>query len=71
MTKLFGESFSFNDNSEKEFGLGARRFKSFKQVADEAAISRFYGGIHYRDAIENGQEQGKQIGGFIIQKLKL
>jgi hypothetical protein len=28
----------------------------------EAAMSRFYGGIHYRAAIENGIVQGKEIG---------
>jgi len=41
--------------------LPARKFRSFKQAADEAAISCFYGGIHYRHAIENGQKQGEKI----------
>lgn len=71
LTKVFGEPFSFLDNTEKEFGLPARQFKSFKQAAGEAAVSRFYGGIHYRDAIENGQDQGKKIGEYIVDKLKL
>ena len=71
LTKVFGESFPFIDNTEKEFGLPARQFKSFKQAAEEAAISRFYGGIHYRDAIESGQEQGKKIGECIIAQLRL
>ncbi|WP_276503616.1 vanadium-dependent haloperoxidase [Terrimonas pollutisoli] len=71
LTELFGDNFSFVDNTEKEFGLPARKFRSFRQAAQEAAISRFYGGIHYRDAIENGQEQGTKIGQFIIDKLKL
>ena len=62
---------SFIDNTEKEFGLPARTFKSFKQAAEEAAISRFYGGIHYRDAIDNGKDQGSKIGEYIIRKLKL
>lgn len=71
LTKLFGDNFSFVDNTEKEFGLPSRKFKSFQQAAQEAAVSRFYGGIHYRDAIENGQVQGTKIGQFIIDKLKL
>lgn len=71
LNKVFGESFSFIDNTEKEFGLPARTFKSFKQAAEEAAISRFYGGIHYRDAIDNGKDQGSKIGEYIIRKLKL
>jgi hypothetical protein len=29
-------------------------FKSFNEASKKAAMSRFYGGIHYRAAIENG-----------------
>jgi hypothetical protein len=32
------------------------------QAANEAAISRLYGGIHFRAAIERGVEQGLCIG---------
>lgn len=71
LTKLFGDGFSFTDDSEEEFGLRPRKFKSFYHAADEAAISRFYGGIHYKDAIENGQHQGRKLGQFIIQQLDL
>jgi hypothetical protein len=38
-----------------------RSFMSFEQAADEAAISRLYGGIHYRTAIENGKRMGRCI----------
>jgi hypothetical protein len=70
MSKLFGENFSFADSTEVEFGIPVRRFNSFKDAADEAAISRFYGGIHYMPSIVNGVEEGKQIGIFITRKLK-
>jgi hypothetical protein len=53
----FGDNFSYIDDSEVPFGLPKRTFKSFKQVSREASISRFYGGIHYRAAIENGVVQ--------------
>ena len=43
----------------------------FNQAAREAAISRLYGGIHFRDAVENGLLQGQQIGAFVLRKLKL
>jgi len=69
LTKVFGNNFSFNDTSEIPFGLPARKFKSFNHAADEAAISRFYGGIHYMPAIINGVEQGRNIGK--LQNLKL
>jgi hypothetical protein len=71
LTKLAGENFGFTDISEVEFGVPARSFSSFKEAAQEAAISRLYGGIHYRDAIDNGVVQGEQIGKYVVQKLKL
>ncbi|MFV8327975.1 vanadium-dependent haloperoxidase [Flavobacterium sp. ZS1P14] len=69
LTQILGDDFSFTDNTELEFGLPERKFKSFLQAAQEAAISRLYGGIHYRDAIDNGVLQGAQIGTFIGKKI--
>lgn len=70
LTFLLGDNFAFRDDTEVIFELPTRDFKSFRQASEEAAISRLYGGIHYRDAIENGQAQGKALGDFIIEKLK-
>jgi len=70
MTKLYGENFSFVDSTEIEFGLSARSFRSFYHAADEAAISRLYGGIHFKPAIVNGSEQGKKLGKYIVEKIK-
>ncbi|WP_121343374.1 vanadium-dependent haloperoxidase [Flavobacterium sp. 120] len=71
LTSIFGDNFSYIDDSEVSFGLPKRPFKSFKQAAAEASISRLYGGIHYRAAIENGVTQGNNIGGYINNKLKM
>lgn len=71
LTTIFGDNFSYIDDSEVYFGLPKRPFKSFKQAAAEASISRLYGGIHYRAAIENGVEQGNNIGNYITNKLKM
>jgi membrane-associated phospholipid phosphatase len=68
LTHLFGENFSFTDDTEVEFGLPERKFSSFKAACSEAAISRLYGGIHFRDAIENGVKEGEQIGKFVVMK---
>jgi hypothetical protein len=65
LTNVFGDHFSFVDNTEIEFGLPLRKFDSFMQASKEAAISRLYGGIHFRDAIENGAMSGEQIGKFV------
>jgi hypothetical protein len=70
LTYLMGDNFAFTDNTEVIFDLPERQFKSFRQAAAEAAISRLYGGIHYRDAIENGQLQGKAIGNYVVDRLK-
>lgn len=71
LTSIFGDNFSFIDDSELQFGLPNRSFKSFNEASKEAAMSRFYGGIHYRAAIENGIVQGKEIGDFVVNKLKM
>jgi len=55
---------------ELKYGLPSRSFTSFEEAASEAAISRLYGGIHYRPAIDDGVEQGKLIGAEIVKKLK-
>ena len=70
LSYLIGDTFAFTDNTEILFELPEREFKSFRQAASEAAISRLYGGIHYRDAIVNGQAQGKAIGEFVVARLK-
>jgi len=61
MTDMFGEV-AFTDNTHASLGYAPRTFISFFAFAEEAAISRLYGGIHYRVAIERGLEQGRCIG---------
>lgn len=69
LSKLFGENFEFADSTELEFQIPVRHFKSFKQASEEAAISRFYGGIHYMPSIVNGMEEGERIGNYVIERL--
>ncbi len=71
LTHYFGDNFDFIDTSEIYFGLPERQFSSFYLAADEAAISRLYGGIHFRDAIEQGVIQGRKIGEMIVSKTGL
>lgn len=69
LTKLFGNDYAFTDSTETEFGMPPRSFKSFYHAADEAGISRMYGGIHYRPAVEVGGKQGKALGELVAQKI--
>ena len=62
MTSMFGSNCSFTDISNDTLGYPARSYATFKECADEAAISRLYGGIHYRVSVENGLKQGERIG---------
>jgi hypothetical protein len=70
LTAVFGENFAYTDDTELPYGLPARKFKSFKLAASEASMSRFYGGIHYKAAIENGIGQGRNVGEYIVKKIK-
>jgi len=71
LTDLFGENFAFTDSTENEFGILPRQFTSFQQAAQEAAISRLYGGIHYRRAINTGLDEGARIGRYFIRRLRM
>ncbi|SNR56070.1 vanadium-dependent haloperoxidase [Lutibacter flavus] len=71
LTEIFGDNFYFEDDTEIPFGLPVRNFKSFYNASSEAAVSRLYGGIHYRAAIDNGLDQGKKVGYFVAKKLNL
>ncbi|MFO7824398.1 MAG: vanadium-dependent haloperoxidase [Cyclobacterium sp.] len=70
LTGLLGEPFPIVDSTEVKYGLGIREFDSFREAAEEAAISRFYGGIHYLPAIEYGVDQGKAVAARINSKLR-
>jgi len=61
LTDLFG-ALAFTDHTHDARGLPARSFDSFFDAAEEAAISRLYGGIHFRSAIERGLDQGSCVG---------
>jgi hypothetical protein len=43
----------------------------FRSQVDEAAISRLYGGIHYRSDIEVGKDHGARIGGYTVRFARL
>ena len=67
MTNLYGENFSFTDSSHvgrkrdelRDVDFKARHFNSFWEVAEETAMSRFYGGIHTPQDNVVGLEKGR------------
>jgi len=64
LTRFFGDKFAYEDSSHIRDGLPPRKFSNFWAAAEEAATSRFYGGIHFRTAIERGLDQGRCVGGY-------
>jgi hypothetical protein len=70
LTDQFGPTFAFVDSTEMDYGIPPRVFTSFEQAAAEAAISRLYGGIHYRRAIEEGVRQGRRVGQHVVARVR-
>jgi hypothetical protein len=71
LTHLFGDNFEYQDTSDLRYIGLQRHFKSFLKAADETSISRFYGGIHFKNSVDQGAVQGRQIGEYIWTNLKL
>lgn len=65
----FGEDYSFVDSTQQQFGTPIRYYINFNQAAAEAGTSRFYGGIHYINSIEIGNQIGKRIGMFYVNDI--
>lgn len=70
LTDLYGDNFSYDDDSEMEYDLPTRAYSSFLSASEEAAISRLYGGIHYRPAIDYGLSQGQLVAEHLLEKLE-
>jgi hypothetical protein len=72
LSDMFGYNYRFTDYSHEARGLKPRSFDSFFEFAQEAALSRLYGGIHYRMSNEEGLKNGKRIGKSACElKLKM
>jgi hypothetical protein len=68
---IYGTQVAFRDSTERAWGWPDRNFQSVRHAADEAGISRFYGGIHYRNSIMVAKEQGVEVGNWVMTKLKM
>ncbi|MEO5582280.1 MAG: vanadium-dependent haloperoxidase [Saprospiraceae bacterium] len=69
LSDIFGYGYSFTDNTHAartDINGTARSYRSFDEAAAEAGISRLYGGIHFRDAIDQGIIQGYKVGDEIM-----
>ena len=61
LSKIFGGTTGFTDNTHNDRGWGPRSFKDFQSAADEAGRSRLYAGIHFQFGVTGGQAQGRCV----------
>jgi membrane-associated phospholipid phosphatase len=61
LTAEIGNQISFTDSSKVAEGFSPRSFNNFMEAAQEAAVSRLYGGIHYSFDNDNGFICGQRI----------
>jgi hypothetical protein len=72
LTDMFGRK-AFTDTTHTDHGLlpphAPRTFGSFDEAADEAAVSRLFGGIHFAFDNDDGLASGRCIGRTIIKNV--
>lgn len=59
---------AFDDSTSITIGHKVRRFESFRAAAEEAGMSRIYGGIHYPSANVSGRNLGACIGRKVVER---
>ena len=69
LTAVYGNIGPFTDHTYDYLGFPARTFNSFRDIGTDAGNSRFYGGIHYQPTVNSGLQQGRTVGGNVIESL--
>jgi hypothetical protein len=63
---VFGRHYGFTSTSATLPGV-TRSFPSFEALLEDAKAARIFGGIHFREAVEDGGDQGQQLGRWILR----
>ncbi|XWK86068.1 MAG: chemotaxis protein CheB [Phormidium sp.] len=66
LSSFFGNNVSFTDTGDPSVGI-IRNFDNFTDAANEAGISRIYGGIHFQSGNEDGLAAGRALGEYVLQ----
>jgi hypothetical protein len=66
LSAFFGASTPFTATSDALPGV-TRSYTNFAQAAQEAGLSRIYGGIHYAFDVQDGQTLGDAVGQYVVQ----
>jgi hypothetical protein len=66
LDSIYGTNVAFTDPGDPSLNLTPRHYANFDQAAQEAGISRIYGGIHYMFDNTAGLALGTQVGNYVI-----
>ncbi len=61
--------YTFTDLSQLQYGFSARTYDNFYEMADECALSRFYGGIHFEMDNSKGLDLGFAVGDAVVNNI--
>jgi len=67
---VLGDHVAFEDSTDLSIGNGVRHFESFRAAANEAGVSRIYGGIHFPYGNIGGRALGNCVGDKIVERMK-
>lgn len=67
LTTLLGKDVSFTTIADPSLNLASSTFNSFTQAADEAGMSRVYGGSHWLSDNRDGLIVGRNLGNYVVQ----
>jgi hypothetical protein len=68
LIELLGDELRYSADSLTLPGV-IRHFKGFSAAAEENGLSRLYAGIHFRQAVKDGRQQGRSIGRAVADAL--
>lgn len=71
LTAFFGKNVSFTTPADPALNFAPRSFSSFTQAAEEAGISRIYGGVHWSSDNRDGLIAGRNLGRYVVQNFLL
>ncbi len=66
LTSLLGDGRAYDDSTHVTLGHPVKHLTSFLEAANEAGLSRLYGGIHYRFDHTGGQALGACVGRAVL-----
>src|SRR5690606_36369134 len=61
--------YTFTDLSQLQYGFEARSYDNFYDMAEECALSRYYGGIHFEMDNTAGLDVGYAVGDAVVNDL--